>query len=358
VEGVVSDRGLEARLVARRGAGFTLDLALCIPPGRTVALLGPNGAGKSTAVAALAGLVPLDDGRVELNGRTLDNPVGNLFVPPERRRVGVVLQDYALFPHLTVAENIAFGLSSRGTGRSPAHRRAGEWIARLGLDGLGGRKPRDLSGGEAQRVALARALITEPELLLLDEPLAALDVTTRAALRRLLAEHLAGFAGPRLLITHEPAEAFLLADEIYVIEQGRLTQSGDADAIRLRPRSPYVADLAGTNLLVGTAAGGVVTIAGHPLRIAETALAGAVVATIHPRAISLHRHAPEGSPRNTWPTTVKLIEPLGARVRLEVGAPLPLTVEVTPNAVADLQLETGTAVWVSIKATEIHVEAS
>ncbi len=200
--------------------------------------------------------------------------------------------------------------------------------------------------------------MTEPDLLLLDEPLAALDVTTRVRLRRDLSRHLQDFAGPQLLITHEPTEAFLLADEIHVVEDGKVSQVGTADDIRLRPRTPYVADLAGSNLLAGTASGGFVATGDRRLRVAEIGLEGAVLAAIHPRAISIHLREPEGSPRNTWQTTVDLIEVLGERVRLNVGEPLPLTVEVTPEALSALGLEVGSEVWVSIKATEIRVESA
>ena len=348
--------GLVARLVVSSGNGFRLDVPLQIAPGHTVALLGPNGAGKSTAVRALAGLVPLDDGRITLDGRTLDDPTNDVFVDPAARHVGVVFQDYVLFPHLTVADNVAFGLRGRRLGRHQIQAAVVEWLRRLGIEELAVRRPRDLSGGQAQRVALARALITEPQLLLLDEPLAALDVTTRAEMRRTLADHLDVFTGPRLLITHDPTEAFLLADEIHVIEDGTITQVGSADDIRLRPRTRYAADLAGSNLVKGTATRGIVTTAGHQLRVADTAIEGPVLATIHPRAISLHRHEPEGSPRNTWETTITRIEHYGDRVRVQTGTPLPLTAEVTPNAVAALELSERATVWISIKATEIGVE--
>jgi len=350
-------RGLDAHLVVARGESFVLDVPLAIAPGRTVALLGPNAAGKSTAVNLLAGLIPLDDGRIALAGRTLDDPGRDVFVPPEERRVGVVFQDYVLFPHLTVAQNIAFGPRSRKVAHSVAGENAADWLDRLGLTELANRKPGDLSGGQAQRVALARALITEPDLLLLDEPLAALDVTTRVRLRHTLADHLDVFAGPRLLITHDPTEAFLLADEIHVIEDGVITQVGTPDDIRLRPRTRYIADLAGSNLVVGTATGGIVDVGAHQLHIADTHIAGRVLATIHPRSISIHRREPEGSPRNTWQTMVGRVEHYGDRVRIQTRDPLPLTVEITPGAVAALQLGEGSAVWVSIKATEINVEA-
>lgn len=356
VEDAVNPAGLDAHLVVFRGQGFTLDVPLAIPQGRTVALLGPNGAGKSTAVAALAGLIPLDGGRITLDGSPLDDPDADMFVPPEDRRIGVVFQDYVLFPHLTVAQNIAFGLRSHKVPRSVASEKAAAWLHRLGLDEYADHTPRDLSGGQAQRIALARALITEPDLLLLDEPLSALDATTRVQLRRTLADHLDQFPGPRLLITHDPTEAFLLADEIHVIEDGTITQVGTPDDIRLRPRTRYVADLAGSNLVFGTAARGIVATGSHQLHVADTHIAGPVLATIHPRAISIHRRQPEGSPRNTWETAITRIEHYGDRVRLETGDPLPLTAEVTPNAVHALQLGEGSSVWVSIKATEINVE--
>jgi len=348
---------LEADFGLRRGDSFRLDLRLSIPAGTTVALLGPNGAGKSTAVSAIAGLLPIDSGSISLAGIALDAPARDVFVPPESRRVGVVFQDYLLFPHMTVIENVAFGLRSRGSSRPEAMDRARSWLERLELGGLERRKPSQLSGGQAQRVALARALVIEPDLLLLDEPLAALDVTTRADLRRTLARHLDGFPGPRLVITHDPTEAFLLADEVHIIENGAVTQSGSPDEIRLRPRTPYAADLAGSNLVFGNASGGQVEIGSHVIYVAEQELEGEVLLTIRPSAISLHRSPPEGSPRNTWQTTVAVMERLGERTRIRTGVPLPLTVEVTSEATAALGLGEGEEVWVAIKATEIGVES-
>ena len=348
--------GLDAHLLISRGDGFTLDVSLSIPSGRTVALLGPNGAGKSTVVAAIAGLLPLNDGYITLDGRTLDNPAAGVLLPPEERGVGVVFQDYVLFPHMTVVENVEFGLRSRKVPRRSAHEQATRWLGRFGLDDLSDRRPRDLSGGQAQRVALARALITEPDLLLLDEPLAALDATTRVELRRALADHLEQFTGPRMVITHDPTEAFLLADEIHVIEDGVITQVGTPDDIRLRPRTPYIADLAGSNLVLGTASAGIVTTGTQQLHIADTHVSGPVLAAIHPRAIIIDRHEPDGSPRNTWEATVIRIEHYGDRVRLQTGDPLSLTAEITPDALSALEITEGSVVWISIKATEISVE--
>jgi molybdate transport system ATP-binding protein len=349
--------GLRARLVVRRSGAFLVDVDLAIPPGTTVALLGPNGAGKSTVVAALAGLLPIEAGRIEIGGVVLDDPEEGVFVPPERRRVGVVFQEYLLFPHLSVMENICFGPRSQGTPRGACRARAEPWIRSLGLVGLESRRPGDLSGGQAQRVALARALVIEPDLLLLDEPLAALDVTTRTRLRRTLSGHLAGFPGPRMLITHDPAEAFLLADRIHIIEEGRITQTGTADEIRLRPRTPYAADLAGSNLVMATAREGAADTGAAILWIADREIRGPVLLTIRPNAISVFRGPPEGSPRNSWETTLERLETLGSRVRLLTGPPLPLAVEVTREAARELDLHPGRRVWVSVKATEIGVQS-
>ncbi len=354
--GTASTGGLDCHIVVDRGQGFTLEVSVAVPPGRTVALLGPNGAGKSTTVAAVAGVLALDSGRIALGGRVLDDGAG-IFVPPEQRRIGVVFQDYLLFPHLSVVENVAFGLRSTGIRREMARDRAMEWVDRLGLGELADRRSSGLSGGQAQRVALARALVTEPDLLLLDEPLAALDVTTRTEARRLLSDHLDAYPGPRLLITHDPTEAFLLADSIHVIEEGTITQVGEADDIRLRPRTAYAADLAGVNLVSGQAHGFEVDVGGHIITVAEP-IDGPVLLTIRPQAISLHPVAPHGSVRNTWQTSVGHVEHLGERTRVRLGAPLGLTAEITHSAADELRLATGSVVWVAIKATEVAVGAA
>lgn len=347
---------LEARIRLRRSEELDIDVDLTLPPGATVALLGPNGAGKSTVVAALAGLIPIDSGRISLDERVLDDPGSDVFVAAEQRNVGVVFQDYLLFPHLTVLENVAFGLLSRGVARDAAMHRSTEWLSKVGLQGMEQRRPPDLSGGEAQRVALARALVGEPDLLLLDEALSALDVGARASTRHLLQRHLEAFPGPRLLITHDPTEAFLLASEIHVMEGGKVTQSGSADDIRLRPLTPYAADLAGANFFRGSAKEGTVDVGGHRLRVADDAVAGPVLVTILPSAVSVHSTRPTGSPRNAWSTTVSVIEQLGPRVRLRTGGPLPVTVEVTTAATDEMELRPGKTIWVAVKATEIGVQ--
>ncbi len=349
--------GLSARLGLRRNGGFELDVALTIEPGTTTALLGPNGAGKSTVVDTLAGMVAIETGRIELGGRCLDDPERRVFVAPEDRRIGVVFQRYLLFDHMSVADNVAFGPRSRRLGRRVAAERSRHWMEAVGIDGLAERRPPELSGGQAQRVALARALATDPELLLLDEPLAAVDIDARSGLRRLLMAHLETFAGPRLVITHDPAEAFLLADTIVVMEHGRITQVGSSEDIRRRPATGYVAALAGTNLLIGTNDGGRLTLNDHPLTLqtSDAHTSGPVAITIHPNAVSLHPDQPHGSPRNTWLTEVAAVEELGETTRIMLGDPLPIGVDITPAATAALALSVGSPIWASVKATEITV---
>jgi len=349
--------GLDAHLVVRRTDDFVLDIELAIASGETVALLGPNGAGKSTTVEALAGIAPLDDGYIELAGRRLDDVAADVFVSPEQRRLGIVFQDYLLFDHLSVLDNVMFGLLASGQRRAAARAEATQWLGVVGLADLAGRKPGELSGGQAQRVALARALAVEPDLLLLDEALGALDVSTRSELRRVLAGHLANFAGPRLLITHDPTDAFLLADRIAILEGGVITQVGSSEDIRRRPATAYVAALADTNLLSGRNQAGVLQLDehAHTLQTADTSIEGPVLITIHPTAIALHREQPSGSPRNTWQTTVASVEPLGDTTRITLAGPVPLGVDITPGATAALALTAGADVWASVKATEITI---
>ena len=234
---------LTVDLAVQQGA-FRLEAAFRAGAGRTLAVVGPNGAGKTTLLRAIAGLVRLERGRVELGGRTLEDTGAALVVPPERRPIGVVFQDLLLFPHLSALGNVAYGLRYRGgLGRAEARRQAASWLERLDVAGVANRRPAQLSGGEAQRVALARALAPDPDLLLLDEPLSALDATARPAALALLVHHLAGYAGASLVVTHDASEALALADRLLVLESGRVVQEGDAGELRSRPATPYVATL-------------------------------------------------------------------------------------------------------------------
>jgi len=345
---------LDATVHLTLGA-LALDMNLTIGEGEVVALLGPNGAGKTTLLRAIAGLVPIASGRVQLDGQVLEDAATGDYVPTEQRPIGVVFQDYLLFPHLSVLDNVAFGLRSRGTRPKEAAEKAAAWLDRVGLSSYARAKPDALSGGQRQRVALARALAPDPRLLLLDEPLAALDMTTRAEVRRDLKHHLASFPGLRLVVTHDPLEAAALADRLVVMENGRLVQTGSPAEVTEHPRSQYVADLVGVNLLRGQADQGSVRLPGGTVIAAAGAESGEVFAVIHPRAVALHRQRPEGSPRNVWRGRITGIELMGGRVRVRVDGEVPVVAEVTPAALRELGLEEGGEVWLSFKATEVGV---
>ncbi|MET8778273.1 ABC transporter ATP-binding protein [Nocardia sp. NPDC004654] len=343
---------LDAEIRVTRGT-FTLDLALTAKPGEVVALLGPNGAGKSTALRALAGLLAVTEGRVRLGEHIWDAPP-SVFVPAEHREVGVVFQDYLLFAHLSALDNVAFGLRARGHRRAAARERAAEWLDRVGLSQYAHRKPRALSGGQAQRVALARALVTEPRLLLLDEPLAALDASTRLQVRSDLAHHLRDYPGHTVLVTHDPLDAMVLADRLVILEHGRVVQQGAPAEVARQPRSDYVANLVGLNLYRGTARGGVVDLdEGGVLTIAEPA-DGRVHVAFPPNAVGLHLEHPAGSPRNAWPVTITGIEQHAHTTRVRLDGHPPVLADITPATVAELRLRPGMELWAAVKATEVR----
>jgi molybdate transport system ATP-binding protein len=333
---------LDARVVVRLGS-LDLDVALAVDAGETVVVVGPNGAGKSTLLRAIAGLQPLDGGYVRIDGADVSA------APAEERAVGVVFQDHVLFPHLSARANVAFGLPRK------RRREADAWLARVGLADHASARPDALSGGQAQRVALARALAPSPRVLLLDEPLSALDATTRLTTRRDLLDVLDDHDGACVVVTHDPLEALALADRLVVVEAGRVVQTGTADDVRERPRSSYVADLVGQNLFRGVARAGVVTLAGAEL-VASTPIDGEAFAVVAPRAVALHLTHPEGTPRNVWPVRVTAVEPGGEGiVRVSVDGPVRLSADVTATSAATLGLAPGVEVWASVKATEVAV---
>ncbi|NGM13291.1 ABC transporter ATP-binding protein [Verrucosispora sp. CWR15] len=345
---------LDAHLVVDRGT-FRLDLPLTIRPGEVVALLGPNGAGKTTALRALAGLLPLTDGHLSLAGRHLDHPGRRIWTPTEQRPIGVVFQDYLLFPHLTALDNVAFGPRRQGLDRQRARQRAADWLVRVGLADHARRKPRQLSGGQAQRVALARALAVDPALLLLDEPLAALDARTRLDTRARLQHHLAGHAGATLLVTHDPIDAVVLADRLVIIEHGQVVQEGDVATVTAQPRTDYVARLVGLNLYRGHADGHLVLITDGFTLVTNDRQHGDVFVAFAPSAVALHPHRPEGSPRNTWPATVAGVQRHGDNLRVQLDGRVTVAADITPAAAAHLRLTPGQTLWVAVKAAETRV---
>src|ERR1700735_3060548 len=309
--------GLVVAAEGRRG-GFTLAVTLTAAPGQVLGLLGPNGAGKSTLLSAVAGLTPVSAGRITLAGQVLDDAGTGAFAEASARPVGYVFQNYRLFPHLTVADNVAFSPRARGTGRHAAQSAASHWLSRLGLTDLADRKPAQLSGGQAQRVALPRALAGQPRLLLLDEPLSALDAGTRLDVQAELKRHLAEFTGPCLLVTHDALEALVLADRLIVLESGRIVQQGTPAQIARQPATDYVAKLVGLNLYSGQADGSRVTLVGGGSFItADHGQHGEVLVAVRPSAILVSTQHPQpSSARNTWPATITGLTMLADRVRL------------------------------------------
>lgn len=330
-----------------------MDVSIEVAEGETVALLGPNGAGKSTVLAVAAGTLRPDRGRVVLGGRELTGE--RTFVPPHSRRVALLAQDPLLFPHLSVADNVAFGPRSLGHGRRAARETAGRWLAEVDAADLAERHPGEISGGQAQRVAVARALAAEPRLLLLDEPMAALDVAVAPALRQTLRRVLAHRTV--VLVTHDVLDALLLADRVVVLDGGRVVEDGPSAEVLSRPRSPFAARIAGLNMVTGTwRDGAVLGSDGVEIRglAAEAGPAAGerVVAVFRPSAVSVFREAPGGSPRNSLAVTVTDLEPHGDQVRVRAGH---LAADVTVQSAAELDLTPGVRVVFAVKANEVSV---
>lgn len=332
-----------------------LDVDFEVDSGEVVVVLGPNGAGKTSLLRVLAGLVAPQEGQIFLDGETLEDSTRGFRVPSEKRPIGFVFQDYMLFPHLSALDNIAFGLRAHGFPKAEARRRAEVWLERTDLASHSRSRPAALSGGQRQRVALARALVIQPRLLLLDEPLAALDADARRSMRRELVRDLAGFEGTRLLVTHDPLDALFFADRVIVLEAGRITQAATPGELTARPRSEYVARFVGLNLLRGRGLDDRVRLpSGGELHVAEPAR-GEVLATVRPSSVALYRSRPTGTPRNVWAATVRELFVEGARVRLRLDAAVPLVCEVTLAAAAELELADGQPVWAAVKATDVTV---
>ncbi|HEV7888796.1 MAG TPA: ABC transporter ATP-binding protein [Acidimicrobiales bacterium] len=311
----------------RQLGAFALDARLTVAAGEVVALVGPNGSGKSTLLQAV----------VE------DNP-----------GVGLVFQDRLLFPHLNAVDNVAFGLRRQGMRAGAARAEARRWLERFGVADYAERTPDALSGGQAQRVALARALAPRPGVLLLDEPFAAVDLHGRAEVRRALRAALAEHAGACVLVTHQPIDVLALAGRVVVLEEGRVVQDGSVEEVRSRPRTPWVAEMAGVNLLEGTAGPDGIDI-GPAVVSASSFVRGPAFAVIHPNSVTLSTRPPQSSARNVWTGRVAEIDPEGDRARVRVTGAVDLVAEVTAAAVRDLGLSPGVEVWAAVKATEVEV---
>ncbi|MEO6509675.1 MAG: ABC transporter ATP-binding protein [Nocardioides sp.] len=344
---------LSARVPARH-----VDVDLHVGDGETLALLGPNGSGKSTVLEVIAGLVRPESGRVVLGGRVLTD-VGasgsGVLVAPHDRRTALLGQDALLFPHLDALENVAFGPRSRGTDRTAAREAAQRWLDEVGVGELAGRRPGQLSGGQAQRVAVARALAADPQLLLLDEPMAALDVAVQPALRQVLRRVLKSRTS--IIVTHDPLDALLLADRVAVLDGGRVVESGRSTEVLSRPRSAFAGRLAGLNLLRGTWDDGAVrTGEGWPvhglLEGPQPEPGHDAIAAFRPQAVAVYRDTAPGSPRNAFQVRVSDLEPRADLMRVHAGD---LAADVTVQAAAELELVVGNPVTFVVKATEVQL---
>ena len=354
---------LDVAVTRRRGA-FELDVSVQAQAGTTLVVVGESGSGKSTLLRLLAGLDRPDQGRIAVNGTVWFDAAEGTNLEPWRRAVGFVPQDYALFPHLTVAENVGFGLRAQGASTADAERRVSRILDQLGVATYAEARPRELSGGQQQRAALARALVLEPELLLLDEPLSALDLHTRQEIRMALGQALSAFRCITIYVTHAPAEALVLGERIAVLEQGRVTQTGGRDDFLQRPRSQYVGAFLGVNLWRGRVlerlAGGMarVAVGGAEMRCAAPAGGEAdVVLSVAPAAIALSRGAPLANLGNCLRGTVLecLPEPPdGRRVRVTLESEPRLVADVSREALAEMELGTGGEVWASFQPGDVN----
>jgi molybdate transport system ATP-binding protein len=349
--------GIEVRAVVEsRG----LDLEFSVAAGEVLAILGPNGAGKSTTLHLIAGLVRPDRGHVRVGQRVLTDTAAGVHVATHDRRVGLLLQDPLLFPHLNVTRNVAF--APRSSLAAAAH-----WLAEVDATELAGRMPRQLSGGQAQRVALARALAAEPDVLMLDEPLAGLDVGVATAMRKVLRRVLARDGRCGVLITHDLIDVLTLADRVLVLDDGRIVESGTAATVLATPRSRFGARFAGVNLVGGTAraGGGLTTEWGttwHGNPAPDVVVGESAVALFNPAAVAVYRDKPHGSPRNTVEVTVAELDGRGAVIRVRAdeqpdGAP-GLSADITAESAADLRLAPGDRVYFSVKAQEVALHLS
>lgn len=360
--------GLTLRaVVAERG----LDVTLSVAPGEVLAVLGPNGAGKSTLLHVIAGLLRPDEGLLRAGDRVLTDTRAGVQVPTCDRRVGLLLQDPLLFPHLSVAANVAFGSPHRrrlDLRRKHTRTLAAPWLRAVDAEELAERRPRRLSGGQAQRVAIARALAAEPEVLLLDEPFAGLDVGAASAVRTVLHDVLGKAGRSTVLVTHDLLDVFALADRVLVLESGRVAEVGRAADVLAAPRSRFGAQIAGFNLVAGVIeATGVLRTEwgdqwhGRPDDGVEPGRPAVAVSA--PRAVAVYREPPRGgSTRNLHQVVVAELDARGSTVSVR-GVDQPdgspgLAAHITAEAAAELRLAPGQTVWFGVKAQEVTLRAT
>jgi molybdate transport system ATP-binding protein len=355
--------GLSVDLRVRRG-GFVVEAAFDVSAGETVALLGPNGAGKSTVVEAVAGAIRPESGRIRAGVRVLQDD--RTYVPPEDRAIGIAFQDGILFPHMDAADNVAFPLRSKGMSAKAARERAIRSLREVAPAVQPDSAIDALSGGERQRVSIARAIIGEPVALVMDEPLSAIDAAARPGLRSLIRRTVSGFAGPCLLVTHDPVDAMTLSERMVILEHGKVTQTGTPAQVLSAPRTPYAAELVGVNLFRGRlerlpdGAGRLVTddgevTVGWPAGTVDAIAGSEVLAILSPSVVSLHPSRPEGSARNVFEGVVGEVSSYGGRARVRLATSPPLVAEITAGSLERLGLRAGSVAWASFKAVEVRV---
>jgi len=343
---------------------FRLAANFSAESGSTLVLVGESGAGKSTILNMLAGLLHPDRGRIVVDGTPVFDGDRRIAVPAYRRPVGYVFQDYALFPHLSVFENIAFGLRGQGEAERTIRPRVNATLEQLGIAHLAKSRPARLSGGQQQRAALARALVLEPRLLLLDEPLSALDLQTRQQVRTELRRILAGLSCITLFVTHSPFEAMVFGERIAVVERGRIVQIGRREDLLRHPRSPYVAGLMGVNLFRGRVVGRDDTGLAHvettdgALHVIADQAGEEIFVAVDPNEVTIHTSRPAGSAQNVFAgRIIELVPelPFGERVRVVLDTKPPLVAQITARAMQSLDLRESMEVYASFKATAVNV---
>jgi molybdate transport system ATP-binding protein len=338
---------------------FSVAVDFTVSEGQCLVLVGPTGCGKTTTLRLIAGLADADEGSIELDGEFLLDTKRRLSLPPQRRHVGVVFQDYALFPHLSVLRNVTYGAAARGIPRAQAEALAREALERVQLPGLEQVKPTQLSGGQQQRVALARALASGARMLLMDEPMSALDPHTRRQVRSELRALISDVGLQTICVTHDVADALTLGDVIGVMKQGRIVQLGDRRELLSQPRDAFVAEFLGINLLSGLAQRQeegltAVTVGPHTF-YSLSELSGEVMMTFHPSDVSLSLTPPESSAMNVFRGKVSSLSHLGGRTRVTVEDGISIIVELTHSSEERLGLELGTEVYASFKASALQV---
>jgi molybdate transport system ATP-binding protein len=338
---------------------FPLQVDFELASGECLALVGPTGCGKTTTLRLLAGLLQPDAGRIVMDGTPLVDTAQGCCVPPQRRQVGVMFQDYALFPHLTVLSNVMYGAQARGASRREAEITAREALRRARLASMESVYPRQLSGGQQQRTALARALASGARALLMDEPMSALDPMTRREVRGEVLQLIHELGLQTIIVTHDVADALTLGDQIGVMQEGRIVQLGTRRELLAQPRTPFVAEFLGVNLLQGEAGPGldglsVVRCGAHDFFTVEQEV-GAVQVTCHPWDVTISLEQPDDSSLNSFLGQITSLAHLGGRTRVTVENSVALVAEVTHVSEERLGLRIGDAVYASFKASALRI---